>query len=167
VTDALLELGRRTGIDVLMSSAWGWPAVESAHFMGLSLLVATVGMFDLRMLGLARGVPVIALHRLVPWGVAGYALNAVTGLLFLVAAPDQYLYNPAFQVKLALMAVAGLNVLFFYRFVLAGLGSDPTAEPPRAARIAAALSLACWIGVITCGRLITYYRPPYRWCFWC
>jgi hypothetical protein len=151
-----------------MSSAWGWPAVESLHFIGLSLLVATVGMFDLRMLGLARGVPIVALHRLVPWGVAGYSLNVATGLLFLVSAPDQYLYNPAFQVKLALMAVAGVNVLVFYRFVFARLGSaDATAEPPRAAKVAAVVSLACWVGVITCGRLITYYRPPYRWCFWC
>jgi hypothetical protein len=151
-----------------MSSAWGWPAAESAHFIGLSVLVGTVGMFDLRMLGLARGVPMIALHRLIPWGVAGYALNVATGLLFLVSAPDQYLYNPAFQIKLALMAIAGLNVLIFYRFVFAHVRlTDPEADPPRSARIAAAVSLACWVGVITGGRLITYYRPPYHWCFWC
>lgn len=168
MTEALFEIGRRSGIHVLMSSAWGWPAAESAHFIGLSVLVGTIGMFDLRMLGLARGVPMIALHRLIPWGVAGYALNVATGLLFLVTAPDQYLYNPAFQIKLALMAIAGLNVLIFYRFVFAHVRlTDPAADPPRSARIAAAVSLACWVGVITGGRLITYYRPPYHWCFWC
>jgi hypothetical protein len=151
-----------------MSSAWGWPAAESAHFIGLSLLIGTVGMFDLRMLGLARGIPLVALHRLIPWGIAGYALNVATGALFVVSAPDQYLFNPAFQVKLALMAVAGLNVLFFYRFVFARVSLvAPEARPPVGARVAAAVSLACWIGVITCGRLITYYRPPYHWCFWC
>jgi hypothetical protein len=64
--------------------------------------------------------------------------------------------------------VAGLNVLFFYRFVFARVAaSEAWADPPRGARIAAGVSLACWIGVITCGRLITYYRPPYHWCFWC
>ena len=168
MTEALLEIGRRSGIHALMSSAWGWPAAESAHFIGLSVLVGTIGMFDLRMLGLARGVPMIALHRLIPWGVAGYALNVATGFLFLVTAPDQYLYNPAFQIKLALMAIAGLNVLIFYRFVFAHVRlTDPAADPPRSARIAAAVSLACWVGVITGGRLITYYRPPYHWCFWC
>lgn len=168
VVEALFELGRRSGIQELMSSAWGWPIVESLHFLGLSLLLGTVGLFDLRMLGLARGIPMGALHRLVPWGAGGYALNVATGLLFVTSAPDQYLHNPAFQVKLALMAVAGLNVLFFYRFafgrVRAGEGHETA---PPSARVAAALSLLCWIGVIVCGRLITYFRPPYHWCWWC
>ena len=168
MTDALYEIGRRTGIHVLMNSAWGWPSVESLHFIGLSLLIGAVGLYDLRMLGLARGVPMGALHRLIPWGVGGYVLNVATGLLFVTSAPDQYLYNPAFQVKLALMAVAGLNVLFFYRFVFRRVvGSLADDRAPAAARVAAAVSLACWIGVIVCGRLITYYRPPYHWCWWC
>ena len=168
MTEALLELGRRSGVDALMSSAWGWPAAESLHFIGLSLLIGTIGIFDLRMLGLAPGIPVVALHRLIPWGIAGYALNAATGALFLVSAPDQYLFNPAFQVKLGLMAVAGCNVLCFYRFVFRRVSmTAPEAALPVGAKVAAAVSLACWIGVITCGRLITYYRPPYHWCFWC
>jgi hypothetical protein len=142
--------------------------VESLHFIGLTVLIGTIGVFDLRMLGLARGVPMGALHDLVRWGVAGYALNAVTGSLFVVSAPDQYLFNPAFQIKLALMGVTGANVLFFYRFVFGVVRTaDPGADPPLAARVAAAVSLACWVGVITFGRLITYYRPPYHWCFWC
>ena len=168
MNEALLELGERSGVAALMNSAWGWPTAESVHFIGLSLLIGTVGVFDLRMLGLARGIPMIALHRLIPWGIAGYALNVATGALFLVSAPDQYLFNPAFQVKLGLMAVAGLNVLVFYRFVFRRVSvTAPEADPPVGAKVAAAVSLACWIGVITCGRLITYYRPPYHWCFWC
>lgn len=166
--EALLELGRRSGVAALMSTPWGWPAAESAHFIGLSLLIGTVGMFDLRMLGLGRGIPLRAMHRLIPWGVAGYGLNVATGLLFLVSAPDQYVHNPAFQVKLALMAIAGANVLAFYRFVFRQVSLvGPDVDPPLGARVAAAVSLACWVGVITCGRLITYYRPPYHWCFWC
>jgi hypothetical protein len=142
--DALLDFSQKSGIYDFMHSTWGWPAVETLHFMGLSLLIGTVGLFDLRMLGLAKGIPMNALHRLVPWGVGGYALNVMTGVMFVTSAPDQYLFNPAFQVKLALMA-----------------------DAPRAAKVAAAISLCCWIGVIVCGRLITYYRPPYHWCFWC
>jgi hypothetical protein len=168
VTDLLYEIGRGTGIHVLMNSPWGWPTVESLHFMGLSLLVGAVGLFDLRMLGLARGIPIAALHRLIPWGVGGYVLNAVTGVLFVTSAPDQYLFNPAFQIKLGLMAVAGCNVLVFYRSAFARVregGSD--AHAPRSAKVAAIVSLASWTGVIVCGRLITYYRPPYDWCWWC
>lgn len=168
MTELLYEAGRVTGIHVLMNSTWGWPTVESLHFLGLSLLVGAVGLFDLRMLGVARGIPIGALHRLIPWGVGGYVLNAGTGFLFVTSAPDQYLFNPAFQVKLGLMAVAGLNVLFFYRLVFARVREDGAdAHAPRAAKVAALVSLACWTGVIVCGRLITYYRPPYHWCWWC
>jgi hypothetical protein len=166
--EVLLYIGRESGIYDFMHSAWGWPTVESLHFIGLSLLIGTVGLFDLRMMGLAKGIPMSALHKLVPWGIGGYGLNVMTGFMFVTSAPDQYLYNPAFQTKLGLMAIAGINVLFFYRFVFAPVkaaGADDTA--PRFARVAAAVSLTCWIGVIVCGRLITYYRPPYHWCFWC
>jgi hypothetical protein len=125
-----------------------------------------VGIFDLRMLGMAKGIPMGALHKLVPWGVVGYGLNVLTGFMFLSSVPDQYLYNPAFQTKLGLMGVAGLNVLFFYRFVFVPVRTAD-AKVPNAAKVAAGVSLACWVGVIICGRLITYFRPPYHWCFWC
>ena len=75
---------------------------------------------------------------------------------------------PAFQTKLALMGVAGINLLFFYRFQFGPVKRSGAGDSaPRAAQVAAAISLSCWIGVIVCGRLITYYRPPYYWCFWC
>ena len=168
MVEALFAFGEKSGIHALMYSTWGWPAVESLHFIGLVLLIGNVGVFDLRMIGLARGIPMRALHRLVPWGIAGYALNVLTGFLFVVSAPDQYLFNPAFQTKLSLMAVAGFNVLVFYRFVWVRVApTDAGEDSPRGAKIAAAVSLTCWVGVIVCGRLITYYRPPYHWCFWC
>jgi len=166
--EALLAFSHRTGIYEFMHSTWGWPVVESLHFIGLSLLIGTVGLFDLRMLGLARGIPIGALHRLVPWGVAGYGLNVLTGIMFVSSVPDQYLFNPAFQTKLTLMGIAGANVLCFYRFVYAPVrDSSGGAIAPQSARIMAAVSLVCWVGIIVCGRLITYYRPPYHWCFWC
>ncbi len=156
------------GIQGFMHSTWGWPLVESLHFIGLSLLIGTVGLFDLRLLGLAKGIPFSALHRLVPWGITGYGLNVITGFMFVSSVPDQYLYNPAFQTKIALMAVAGINVTFFYRFVFGAVkAGSPDDDAPRAARVVAAVSLGCWIGVIVCGRLITYFRPPFYWCVWC
>jgi hypothetical protein len=165
---ALLDFSHKSGIYDFMHSTWGWPAVETLHFMGLALLIGTVGLFDLRMMGLARGIPMDALHKLVPWGVAGYALNVMTGVMFVTSEPDQYLFNPAFQIKLVLMGIAGINVFFFYRFVFGPVKRAPAgAHAPRTAKVAAAISLSCWVGIIVCGRLITYYRPPYHWCFWC
>ena len=88
--------------EYVRSSRWAWPVLESLHFFGMSLLIGTVGVFDLRLMGFARGIPYAALHRLIPLGISGFILNASTGLFFLSGTPDQYLYNRAFIVKVAL-----------------------------------------------------------------
>lgn len=151
-----------------MNSPWGWPIAESLHFFGLCLLIGTVGVFDLRMLGVGKGIALIDLHKLVPFGVAGYLINVTTGTMFLTTAPDQYLYNPAVQSKFLFMLLAGLNMLFFYTTTAKDTRATPAMHAaPIRARFIAVISLACWCAVIISGRLITYYRPPYHWCFWC
>ena len=165
---ALLQFSQFTGIFAFMNSPWGWPVVESLHFFGLSLLIGTVGVFDLRMLGFGAGISYQFLHRLVPIGVFGYTLNVATGTMFLSSAPNQYLYNPAFQTKIGLMLVAGANMMWFYGTTSSKVRDTKDFDMVSArARAIALLSLACWCGVIICGRLITYFRPPYHWCFWC
>jgi hypothetical protein len=158
-----------TGIFDLMYSAWGWPIAEIVHFTGICLLIGAVGTFDLRMMGFARGISLQALHRLVPFGVIGFLLSAGSGFLFVVTSPDQYLYNPAWQIKMALLALAGLNMLLFYLTTskrLKLLGPEDT--PPLAARAFAVVSLTAWFGVIMAGRVITAFRPPsWFWCAWC
>lgn len=158
----LTTLGRVDIVEPFMTSRWGWPICETLHFFGLSLLVGTVGMFDLRLLGVARRIPISALHRLIPWGVGGYVLNVATGSMFLVSAPDQYLYNAAFHLKMLFMAVAGLNVLAFYstmfrKVKVLGAGADA----PLAAKLIGGASLFLWTGIIIFGRLLTFYRPFY------
>lgn len=147
-------------ISSLMRTRWAWPICESLHFIGLSLLVGMIGSFDLRLLGVAKRVPIAALHRLIPWGILGYVINIVTGAMFLMTEPDQYIYNPAFHFKLLFMAVAGLNVTVFYLAVfrpLRTLGAG--ADAPRSAKFIASTSLLCWVAVMVCGRLLTFYRP--------
>jgi len=166
---AVAQWGRDSGIYGLMTTRWGWPIAESFHFIGLCLMFGTVGLFDLRMLGMARGVQLRALHRLVPYGLGGFAISITTGLLFVMTAPEQYLHNPAFLIKLSLMLLAGLNMVLFYAIAARTVwltGADDL--PPLRARFFGALSLLCWLGVMTCGRVITAYRPPaYFWCPWC
>lgn len=165
---ALLEFAHNSGIFAFMHSPWGWPTVESLHYLGLCLLLGTVGVFDLRMLGMGRGINYQQLHRLVPVGVLGYLINVFTGTLFVVSAPDQYLYNPAWQSKIILMLLAGLNLLLFYTTMAKLVHKTPAdSTVPGPARIMAGISLASWCAVIVAGRLITYYRPPYHWCWWC
>ena len=158
----LVTLGSVTGLspDSVMRSRWGWPICESIHFLGLSLLIGTIAMFDLRLLGIAKRVPITALHRLVPWGILGFAMNGLTGLLFLLTEPDQYIYNPAFHFKMLFLALAGFNVLAFYLVVfrqLAPVGGG--GDTPRSAKLVATVSLILWLGVIVGGRFLTFYRP--------
>ena len=143
-------------------SVWGWPVLESLHFIGMSVLIGTIGLFDLRLMGFARGVPYAALHRLIPLGIAGYTLNLLTGICFLSGTPDQYLFNLAFRVKVSCMLIAGLNVVFFYTRVFKRLEAlAPDSPPPVGARLAGLVSLTMWIGVMSAGRLLTFFRPPY------
>jgi hypothetical protein len=146
--------------EFLREAKWGWPVFESLHFLGMSLLLGTVGVFDLRLMGFATRIPIAALHRLIPIGIAGFAINLITGFSFLSATPDQYLFNLAFRWKVTFLAIAGLNVLVFYaRTFRRLLDTQPGTSPPLAARVAGAVSLLAWIGVMSAGRLLTFYRP--------
>jgi hypothetical protein len=148
--------------DYMRQSRWMWTICESLHFIGMSLLIGTVGLFDLRLMGFAKGVPVHALHRLIPIGIAGFTLNLATGICFITGTPDQYFFNAAFRIKLTLIIVAGFNVLFFYGRVFSRLQNLSDSKPfPLAARIAGAVSISAWIGVMSAGRLLTFFRPPF------
>lgn len=166
---AIVNVAIDTGLFDIAYSAWGWPIAEIIHFTGLCLLLGTVGVVDLRMLGFLRGLSLDGLHRLIPYGVFGFVLNVASGAVFVTSSPDQYLYNPAFQIKMGVIALAGLNMALFYATTagkLARLGpNDPL---PTAARVFAGVSLTSWLLVIAAGRVITAFRPPaWFWCGWC
>jgi hypothetical protein len=153
-------LARAEPVRDLMRTAWGWPMAESLHFIGLTLLVGSIGLFDLRLLGVGKAIPMAALHRFIRWGLVGFGLNVFTGALFLMTEPDQYIYNSSFQFKVLFIALAGLNALAFYatsyrQVTSPGAGQDA----PPLAKIIGAISLTLWLGVIVAGRLLTFYRP--------
>ena len=101
----------------MVNLTWGWPACETIHFVGLSLLFGVVLLVDLRMLGFMKSIPFSTLHRLLPWGILGFGLNVVTGILFFVGAPPTfYVTNATFYWKMALILVAGANALYFTVF---------------------------------------------------
>jgi hypothetical protein len=128
--------------------------------MGVCLLVGSVGLVDLRMLGMAKGISVEAIHKLIPFGVGGFLVNVTTGTLFVFGDADQYIFNDSFRFKMVFLLIAGINVLFFYSTAfqkVKALGPDD--DMPLNVKLMAGISLACWIGVICAGRLITFYRP--------
>jgi hypothetical protein len=141
-------------------SQWAWAVLEIVHFLGLSMLLGTVGVFDLRLMGYAKQIPPKALHRLVPVGIAGFLINLVSGVLFFIASPGLYVGNIAFETKLVLLVFAAINVATFYlvmrRPVLALEAGGVT---PVAARVIGGISLFIWISVLVAGRLEAFYKP--------
>ena len=139
-----------------------WQVLETLHYFGLCLLFGTVILFDLRILGVAKAIAPADLHRFVPWGVTGFLLNLATGICFFFGYPEQYAYNSAFHVKVAAMALAGINVAVFYGLVFPSVrGLGPHSDAPATAKVVTAVSLASWVVVLSAGRLLTFFRPPF------
>ena len=137
---------------------WLYPAVETAHIVGISILVGSIAILDLRLLGVSRALPVrkLAAHVL-PWSIASFALILPSGLAMFVAHAGELIANPVFVLKFCLIFAALTNAAVFHAGVFRGAASwDVDATPPPAARLAATLSLLLWISVITCGRLLAY-----------
>ena len=143
----------------LRESLFVWPLLESAHVLVLMLFVGTAAMLDLRLLGLTfRSVPASEFtSRLLPWTRASFVLMAITGLLLFYSSPVRYYQNIFFRVKVVLLVAAGLNIWWFHSRVHQRVQVwDLTMPPPRAARLAAVLSLAAWMGVVVTGRMVAY-----------
>ena len=140
---------------------WAWPVSEALHFIGLVLLAGTVGLFDLRVLGLAKGIAPAALHKLLRFGLAGFVLSACTGALFIAGAPDQYFFNAAFHLKVIGLVLMGANAAVFYATPYRRVRAlGPADDAPPAAKACAAISLTLLVVVMCCGRMLTFFRPP-------
>lgn len=168
-------LGETSWSVALLESLYMWPLVESTHVLALGLFVGTTAMMDLRLVGIAfRRVPVTAFTgRLLPWTRIGFAIMTVTGLLLFYSQPLRYYHNVFFRVKVVVLILAGINAAVFH----AGAHRSARewhhdAKPPRAARIAGAVSLSAWAVVVVTGRLIAYnwfdcdIQPQPAWVNW-
>lgn len=159
----------------LIESLYVWSFLEAAHVVTLGLFVGTVLMMDLRLLGAGfRSVPASTFTRhLLPWTRAGFALMVVTGLLLFYSSPLRYYQNLFFRAKILLLLFAGLNVWLFHARIHRTVSEwerDPV--PPKAARVAAVVSIVAWAGVVVAGRLTAYnwfdcaLQPQPDWVNW-
>jgi hypothetical protein len=143
----------------LHESQYAYSIIESVHVWAMALFFGLVAMFDLRLMGLTmRQVPVSeVIRRLQPWTIAGFAVMVISGSLLFFAIPLRSYQNIFFRGKMLLLLLAGLNIWIFHSRVFPRVvGFDVDAIPPRAARLAGALSLAIWIAVVFSGRMIAY-----------
>ena len=135
------------------TSVFAFPMVLALHTIGLGLLVGLNAALDFRILGGAAHIPVAEFRRFLPVMWAGFWLNAVTGVLLLIAYPAKAFTNPVFYLKLLLIGVAVAILVSLRRRVLS---EGVAASPSRRVRQLAAASLACWAGAIIAGRLLAY-----------
>ncbi len=142
---------------VHIAETWWFPLLESIHVLTATFLVGSILMVDLRLLGVAaRSHPVSRmLAELVPWTLSASAFAVVTGLGLFMTRAGHYAGNRAFQIKMVLLILAGLNMAIFHLISSRGIaGWDTAAKPSSASRLAGGCSLTLWIGVMLAGRWV-------------
>jgi uncharacterized membrane protein len=132
-----------------------WPISETLHFVGMSLMFGVLMIVNFRLLGWVRAMSFASVHRLLPYGVVGFAINVITGMFFFVAKPEQYISNASFHWKILLLVLAGVAylVLTVYDDAWALPAME---EAPLAGRALGASALVLWIGVMYFGRMLPY-----------
>jgi hypothetical protein len=134
---------------------WAFPFILILHTVGMAFLVGTNVAVDARILGVGRGVPLVAMSPFFRGMWWGFWLNAASGVALLIGYPTKALTNPLFYIKLLLIA-AGLVLAQWIRkhpFRDPAPGEDWTS--PRV-KVIAIVSLVCWLSAITAGRLLAY-----------
>ena len=139
-------------------SLWAFPGILAVHAIGMGFAAGLSAAIDLRVLGIAPGVPMREMRRFLPMLWTGFWLNAVSGVLLLIGYPTKALTNPLFYVKLFLVGLAMVLV----RRISRQLTDDHAPASATTAMSAARLrwlsiaSLTCWAAAITAGRLLAY-----------
>jgi len=141
--------------DLVTTKPWVWPTAETLHFIGLSLLFGILFTINLRLLGGFRAISFASMHRMLPWGMLGFGINLITGMLFFIAAPEQYTANAPFLWKIICLMIAGADLLYLTVFdkIWALEPGDDAAVLDKAI---AATAIVAWVGVIYWGRMLPF-----------
>ena len=139
-------------------SMWLFPAIETVHLLGMAALLATIGAFDLRLMGIVlpgERASVVA-RRLLPWAWAAFALQGITGALLFSSEAAHMYANPAFRLKMMLILLAGAHAFVFQFLSRRNPRWDHPGRSALWAKIAGGVSLLLWIGVVAAGRWIGF-----------
>ena len=143
----------------LRESLNAYPALLTAHVVSMCLFAGLIAFWDLRLVGFAlKRVSVTEIPtRIFPWALTGFAISCGTGLVLLYSKPLTYFTNFYFWLKMAMLIVAGINMIVFhfttYKTVEAWKKDEVL---PRSAQFAGVVSLVLWIGIISTGRMMAY-----------
>ena len=144
-----------------MKAWWIAPVWKTLHYFAIAALVGIVGLVDLRIFGVAKGLPLRPLQRLMPWATLAFAVAAVSGYALLQINPANALgppVNVAFAAKILFLVFIGLNDILYFATGLKrqvdGVGAGESAS--ASAKIVAGVSLALWAGVVFWSRMLTF-----------
>jgi hypothetical protein len=140
-----------------IGEGWPFPFLESIHVLTGTFVVGSILMVDLRLLGLAaRRYPVSRIVReVVPWTYGACILSVIAGLGLFITRAGHYVTNTAFDIKMVLLVLAGLNMAVFHLVTVRGIARwDDAGIPTTGARFAGGCSLVLWMGVMLSGRWI-------------
>ena len=138
----------------VISSAAIWPTLECIHFVSLCFFMGGMLVIDLRLTVFYRDPCAGLIDRLLRLVLGAFLVNFTTGVMFFAGNATKYIDNPAFELKLSLIVLAGLNALYF-RFRLSHLLA--TEGVTAISKFVGYFSLLLWAGVIVCGRMITFF----------
>ncbi len=158
LSEALTAIEQWPVAAALRAGRWSYAAVNGAHVVGIALLFGAIVPLDLRLIGFWRQVSIRTLARvLVPVAVAGLLLAIAAGSLMFSIRASEYASKPVFLIKLALIVCAVANALLLRRILQWETSQDVmNVAPPTRLRIAGALSIGLWLGVIASGRSIAF-----------
>jgi hypothetical protein len=145
--------------EAIRETSWLFPAFESIHVVAIVLVLGSIAWLDLRLIGLVaqrRAVTEVS-NEMLPWTWASFVVATIFGLLLFASKPIAYLGMAFFDVKLILIMLAGLNMLYFENVTFKTVSQwDRDPLPPASARLSGGLSLAFWLSVVVCGRLMGF-----------
>jgi hypothetical protein len=152
----LMEWLQATSLAVFIHrTAWAFTTVELVHVFAISLVVGTIASVDLRLLGLASTKrPFTELARQVlPYTWAAFGLAVIAGSLLFISQATAYFASTTFRIKMAILVLAGINMLVFELITVRGVQEwDRKPVPALPARLAGGISLTCWVLVVVFGR---------------
>jgi hypothetical protein len=153
---ALMEWLQATSLAVFIhNTPWAFTTIEVVHVFAISLVIGTIAIVDLRLLGLASAKrPFVELAGpILPFTWTFFVLAAAAGSLLFISRAATYFVSTTFQIKMAIIVLAGINMLIFELITARSVqewSRDP--KPPTAARLAGGISLTCWVLVVIFGR---------------
>ena len=138
---------------------WAYATILFLHTVGLGFVVGVNVAIDLRILGVARQMPLAPMRKLFPWMWAGFIVNALSGIALLIADATTKLANPVFLVKMAFVTLGVVNMAWSKRKLFDDPATLEQVPATSHAKRVAIVSLILWIGATTAGRLMGYLGP--------